>query len=190
MVQNKKPKEEITLTDDEPRLVKLMIDYFYQLDYDDRPQVTAMATTPRMTLNRAKSPESPVGQKVGYFESLGRTKDAVAGPEEEPPAAEDAVNGAPVDSIPEPATIDEFPPATEEGSFWNFKSTKKGKKKRKIPLLGDDFPPPEPARESSPSPVSETKALRHSCSDESDSEIDNTELGINALMYALADKYG
>ncbi|KIX05919.1 uncharacterized protein Z518_03893 [Rhinocladiella mackenziei CBS 650.93] len=76
-------KRELTLDDDDPRLVKLMIDYFYQLDYDDAPPTVQKAGDEERMINGRREPESPVAKTIEFFESL-TPADAIADPE--PPA--------------------------------------------------------------------------------------------------------
>ena len=182
MVQSEKPKEEITLEDEEPRLVKLLIDYFYQLDYDDSPQVEEATTPTERPINGMKSPESPVGRNVDFYESLARTEDSAAGALAEDTPAEEP--------IPEPSAFDEPAIATVDDSLWGFGSRRKHKKKRKSSSAWESYPPPEPAEGSKSSAVSEAEVPRLHFDKSDDDDLNNTELAINALMYALADKYG
>lgn len=66
-------KNEITLPDDEPGLVKLMIDYLYQLEYDFRPEAPngiIIITEEELEPVHVVEPESPVAQVIGRFEDL------------------------------------------------------------------------------------------------------------------------
>ena len=80
--------------------------------------------------------------------------------------------------------------STKDDFSRRFKTSKNDKKKRKHLFSWEGFPPPEPASKSKLSTVSKSEVVRHFHFDTPDNDLDNTELGINALMYALADKYG
>jgi hypothetical protein len=64
------------LPDDDTRLVKLMIDYFYQLDYDDRPQSPVAVENgidegpQEVPLESVAEPSSPVADAIGFYEEL------------------------------------------------------------------------------------------------------------------------
>jgi hypothetical protein len=108
-------KNEVTLPDDEPKLVRLMIDYLYQLDYNDTsgPQ-DGHAPTGEID-ERASSlipePVSPVAQAIIDFEELSA------------PAAPTAEEVGDVDFAP-------------------FRKGKKGKRKKPASLAWDDEPAP------------------------------------------------
>jgi hypothetical protein len=86
-------KNEITLREDEPRLVKLMIDYLYRLDYEDKPEdcngndpiekvLEPAPSTPEVSGSVPK-PDSPVAEAIEIFEDLSTTS----------PGAEDTWDG-------------------------------------------------------------------------------------------------
>ena len=182
-----------------------MIDYFYQLNYDDSPQVKETTISTKVTINGAKSPESPVERKVEYLKSLGQIEKSAAGAsvedtrvEEDMPAEEEAMPAdeepqaeeAPAEDVPVEESMPVPAFTTEDDFSRRFKTSKNDKKKRKHLFSWEGFPPPEPASKSKLSTVSKSEVVRHFHFDTPDNDLDNTELGINALMYALADKYG
>ncbi|KAK5069159.1 hypothetical protein LTR64_008689 [Lithohypha guttulata] len=65
---NSNPKDEVELTDDDSKLVGLMVDYLYQLNYDD-----LLPSKPPTELNQETSaqPESAVAHHVQCHEDLG-----------------------------------------------------------------------------------------------------------------------
>jgi hypothetical protein len=78
-------KNEISLPDDEPKLVQLTLDYLYQLDYDFKAEsVNGFAAEENQAPSGFAEPESPVAQAIGIFEDL-----AVAPAQEE--TAEDSL---------------------------------------------------------------------------------------------------
>lgn len=53
-------KDEINLEDDDPRIIRLMIDYLYQLDYNELPtseEITTQKLTPADSLDHNSSPQ-------------------------------------------------------------------------------------------------------------------------------------
>lgn len=66
-------KNEITLPDDDHKLVKLMIDYLYQLDYVIKEEYCngiIVITDEELELKHTAEPESPVAQVIERFEDI------------------------------------------------------------------------------------------------------------------------
>jgi len=132
-----------------------MIDYFYRLDYDDRPQSPVAVENgineegPQQgPAESVPEPPSPVANTIGFYEEL-------SSPELLPPAA-------PAEEASDDLAVPK-------------KLRKKGKKKRHSAgssksIVYDEEPP---TNGTVAPPLFE-----------------GTELSTNALMYALADKYG
>lgn len=152
--------------DVKPRLVKLMIDYLYQLEYDDAPKAENMDEA---TPNGSKEPESPVAQGVKYFETLASTNN--------PPLSEEAVTIEPVAFEPKSEEPTPAVPTVESELF--FQSKTSGEKKQKS--IRHDEEPSEQV-------VQHVEKSNLTLGNEADN-LDSTGLTTNALMYALADKY-
>ncbi|KAK5311062.1 hypothetical protein LTR93_011835 [Exophiala xenobiotica] len=70
--KNGAEKKEVTLEDDDPRLVKLMIDYFYQLEYDD---ATRLEKAEAEATSDGKEPDSPVQKNIDFYEKVASTQE-------------------------------------------------------------------------------------------------------------------
>lgn len=117
------------MKDEDPRLVRLMIDYLYQLDYNDAP--SAICEEEEAVEAAVPAPESPVAKTIGYFEGFRHQDD-------EAPMEESLVRSDEGFAIPE-EPVDQvdwgFPPPTKS------KKDKKKKKKKPqaiVPRLEDD----------------------------------------------------
>lgn len=134
--QDGKPKEEIELKDDDPRLVRLMIDYLYQMDYDDLAPSKNSVEAPAEEV--AADAASPILEPVAYQEhqDVGHAPAAEAIVGEVHWADEPATLG-PVEA-PETVAVED-----EWSAFFTKKKSKKDKKKRKsrphLPDTGGDL---------------------------------------------------
>lgn len=67
-------KNEISLIDDDPKLVKLMLDYLYQLDYEFEPESShAVPLEEPLEPVLIPDPESPVAPAIERFEEIAET---------------------------------------------------------------------------------------------------------------------
>ncbi|KAK5074610.1 hypothetical protein LTR70_010116 [Exophiala xenobiotica] len=114
-----KLKEEIELKDDDSKLIGLMVDYLYQLEYDDLlPSRGAVPMSPSIE-EPLIEPEPPVAQKIHSDEDVSyQISDQVLVDE---PAPESDLVG-----VPEAVLLD-----ADGWSFGASKKSKKDKKKRK-----------------------------------------------------------
>jgi hypothetical protein len=163
------------LGDDNPRAVKLMVDYLYLHDYDPR---TAIALVPVFIDEDCKSEESTdraaeVEQAVERYQSQSGVP--VLGDETR------AV-GVSIDETVQPNVMDDI---------WGFgsvaKKGKKGKKAIKRPYMWQPEPEPEPV----PKPVFGDYHLPTDSADAAPSTVQGhlSFLGMHAKMFAIASKY-
>lgn len=187
---------------DDPKIVKLMIDYLYRLEYDD---VLPSETPPAAEGPPSKEPDSPVAKTVKFFESIASNE-----------ASEPAENG----------------PDSRVPWDYMLTGIGKRKKKKQMQLDGtwesrltqdmidedkaaaEEFPTEEaivePVAEAEPEPpVPEPKAVIDvveewsfssknvppTCNEKSRlrdfvPDPDTEKLVVNVDLYALADKYG
>ncbi|KAK5093979.1 hypothetical protein LTS08_008763 [Lithohypha guttulata] len=106
------PKDEVELKDDDSKLVGLMVDYLYQLNYDD-----LLPSKPPAELNQETSaqPESAVAHHIQCHENLGHEA-----PIDEPVLEPEIIAASEVHMYEE-----------DEWSFGIGKKSKKDKKKKK-----------------------------------------------------------
>lgn len=125
-------KEEIELKDDDSRLVRLMIDFLYQMDYSDilssRDVLTSDNEIPI-------EPESPVAKTVSFYENLGSEGAHARALDGDPGTAFDTqISPEPT----EPQDIWSFAPLSEGKKDKRDRKDKKKKKKAQPLLLKDD----------------------------------------------------
>lgn len=160
-----------------------MINYLYRLDYDDSPHISQPNTPSKLTLTEVENAPSPVIEKIGLYEKLTRIEEppAVAFAEAHP--AEEAELREEMATMVEPAP-EEAP--VDDDMLWRSRTVKRGKRRRKTsPILDEHTDEPAESRL-----VNQSNVIQRPHFDDSNDDLNNTELGINALMYALADKYG
>jgi hypothetical protein len=158
------------LGDDDPRSVKLMIDYLYLHDYDPRT---------------AKAPVSvSIVEDCKDEESTDRAAEV-----EQTAVRHEGQSGEPDVGIG--TTIDEPPQSNDAGDFWGFGSSgmkgKKGKKKTKKAAIWEPEPEPEPVSE----PVFGYYHLPTDSADAALSAVQGSSsfLEMHAKVSALASKY-
>lgn len=141
-----------------------MIDYFYQLDYDDASIITEGHE------NLSDEPESPVQNKINYYENFTSAEII-------PEDAGVAPGRSPNDTIIEKASAgDEGTPLSPQPRL-----RKKGRKRMQVKIPNLDQPPHDD--------VENASLPRPSRHEDHQPNLGSTKLSTNALMYAIADKY-
>ncbi|KAJ9654151.1 hypothetical protein H2198_006770 [Neophaeococcomyces mojaviensis] len=163
-------KKEVDLRDEDSRIVSLMVDFMYQLDYDDLLPIANTSTVPAdqsssLALNDTELPPTIADGTV--LEAAAHPSAYDESALEATPAPEPEPQPEPEPPIPDTYWVDNAAPsAVNEYDDWaisfNAKKRQKGKKKKKKKTLH--------------LPDLDTDSLME-------------RLTVNAKMYALADKF-
>lgn len=167
------------LGDDDPRAVKLMVDYLYFHDYDPRTAIAPVSVSNGEDFKDVESTDraAEVEQTVECHQS----QSGVSLSEDET-KADDVL----VDETVQPNVTDDI---------WGFgsvaKKGKKGKKTTKRPLMWQPEPEPEPEPEPAPEPVFGGYHLPRPAADAAPSALQGhlSFLETHAKMFAIASKY-
>jgi len=180
--ENGEPKKEITLEDDEPHLVALMIDYFYQLTYNDAPRP---ANANKIVVKGGEIVESAAPTSVEDTQDPASPDDGLAGTNENVDrfVAMDETVTEEAGDVPANWQFDAAP-VEDEHSFASPEVHKKGKKKKKnqkrLTFEGEEGA-------GKLEDVSTRSQLQLAAEGV---DVAHSKLCTNSLMYALADKYG
>ena len=190
--QDGQSKGELDLGDDDPKIVKLMIDYLYQLDYDD---VLPSENQPTADEPPSKQPDSPVARTVQFFESIASNEAPTEPAEAEPPPR------TPWDYMLSTAA------KRKKEKEMRFDGTWEGRLTQEVidednatteGLLGEDIITESMAEAEAATDVFEARSFSNKTSQPKEKSrlqdfVENPDaerLVVNVDLYTLADKYG